>query len=263
MRDWNGKEVAFARSKGGVLVLANPMDNLISTGCSPWPAAEILQKLYKSPQVRAFYDDELEICKSGLGYYCDLQSLHSEDAITWSVFGTAAHSERHRMEGWLADFLGLLDIPDAMTSKAEIFLWRRIPHPDTLVSGGPEIDAGIITENAVIFCEAKWRSQVGRAQGKKKDKDQIQLRGEFLKEYGPRLHPGASEFAVVGLGLFPNSFTNTAPSDVLFRCTTWEDVCALPSHPLADEVRRYFHWKKEHTRLPHNRVKPAGYRNGN
>ena len=57
---------------------------------------------------------------------------------------------------------------------------RRIPHPDSLVPGGPEIDAGIISRNSVLFIEAKWQSQVGDKQGKEKDKDQIQLRGEFL-----------------------------------------------------------------------------------
>ena len=257
MRDWNGKEIACARSKGGVLVLAHPLDNLISTGCSPWPPPEILQKLCQSRQVRAFQGDQLTICKSGVGYYCDLQSLHSEDAITWSVFGTAARAQRRLFQVWLADLLKLLKISEASSEQPEIFLWRRIPHPDTLVSGGPEIDVGIITENALIFCEAKWQSQVGTAQGKKKDKDQIQLRGEFLKKYGVKLYPQAAVLAVVGLSLFPNSFLNTAPGDVLFRSATWEDVCSLPSHPYGDEVRRYFQWKKKNTKLANKRVEPT------
>jgi len=162
-----------------------------------------------------------------------------------------------KLQAWLADLLKLFDVSDASPEQAHIFLWRRIPHPDTLVSGGPEIDAGIITKNSLILCEAKWQYQVGTAQGKKKDKDQIQLRGEFLKKYGVRLFPRASVLAVVGLSLLPNSFTNTAPPDVLFRCATWEDVCSLSSHPHADEVRRYFHWKKENTKLANNRLEPT------
>ena len=155
----------------------------------------------------------------------------------------------------MAEFLRFFDIPWASAAEPHVFLWRRIPHPDTLVSGGPEIDAGIMTENALILCEAKWQSEVGTVQGKKKDKDQIQLRGEFLKQYGAKLFPRASVRAVVGLSLFHDSFTNTAPSDVLFRCATWEDVCSLPSHLHADEVRRYFCWKKENTRMANNRLK--------
>jgi hypothetical protein len=249
MRDWNGKEIESAISGGGVRVVAHPFDNLISTGCSPWPPPEVLQKLYQSRQVRAFDGDQLEICRSGIGYYTDLQSLHSEDAITWSVFGIAARAQQRQLQLWLADLFRLLDISEASPEQAEVFLWRRIPHPDTLVSGGPEIDAGIVTENALVFCEAKWQSKVDTAQGKKRDKDQIQLRGEFLKKFGERLFPRASVLAVAGVSLLPDSFTNTAPPDVLFRCATWEAVCSLPSHPHADEVRRYYQWKKENTRV--------------
>jgi len=150
IKDWNGKEIPLAVSKGGVRVVAHPFDNLIQTGCDPWPPSEIIQKLYESRQVRAFDGDQRAICESGLGYYCDLQSLNSEDAITWSVFGTVALSQKHLLEKWLGDLFHLLDLDDATTDKAEIFLWRRIPHPDTLVSGGPEIDFGIITRNTLL-----------------------------------------------------------------------------------------------------------------
>jgi hypothetical protein len=100
-----------------------------------------------------------------------IQSLHSEDAITWSVFGTIARAPQNIMETGLKDMFRLIDLPDADAYNAEIFLCRRIPHPDTLVSGGPEIDGGITTSNTVILGEAKWLSGIGAAQGKDKDKD--------------------------------------------------------------------------------------------
>jgi len=255
IKDWNGKEIAFAQSRGGVGVVAHPFDNLIQTGCTPWPPPEIIQKLYKSRQGQAFDNHQLAICESGLGYYCDLQSLNSEDAITWSVFGTVALSQKHLLEKWLVDLFHLLDLEDATTDKAEIFLWRRIPHPDTLVSGGPEIDFGIITRNTIVLGEAKWRSGVGTAQGKMKDKDQIQLRGEFLEKYGQHFFPTSSTRAVVCVSLLPNAFVNTVPSGITFRATTWEQVCSLPSHPYADEVQRYFNWKKENTIMTDSRQK--------
>jgi hypothetical protein len=34
IKDWNGKEIAFAQSRGGVGVVAHPFDNLIQTGCT-------------------------------------------------------------------------------------------------------------------------------------------------------------------------------------------------------------------------------------
>lgn len=248
MKNWNGTEIQSAQSKGGVQVVAHPLDNIISTGCLPWPTSEVLQKLYQSNHVSAFQGDQLEVCKSGVGYYCDLQSLHSEDAITWSVFGTVARANQAQKEKWVADLFEILDLREASSEHADIFLWRRIPHPDTLVPGGPEIDFGILTRNALVLGEAKWLSGVGIFQGKNKDKDQIRLRGEFLKEYGRRLFTSTSIHAVVGLSLFQDAFTNTAPSEVLFRAATWEEVCTLPSHPNADEVQRYFKWKKENTK---------------
>lgn len=150
---------------------------------------------------------------------------------------------------WLAELLTVLGLPGVQTEDAEIFLWRRIPHPDTLGPGGPEIDVGISTANALILVEAKWLSGVGAAQGKKKDKDQIQLRGEFLAKYAPRLFPNRSQFAVVGIGLSADSFADTTPEGVLFRSATWEVICSLTTHPLAEEVRRYFTWKRQHTRM--------------
>jgi len=248
MKDWNGKEIESAKSKGGVIVVSHPLDGLIYTGCSPWPTPEIVQKLYKSNQLRSFSEDQHAICTSGIKYYCDLQSLHSEDAITWSVFGTMGRVKITQREEWLADFFKLLDLPKASPNQSEIFLWRRIPHPDTLVSGGPEIDFGIITKNTVVFGEAKWKSQVKSSQGKRKNKDQIQLRGEWLIKYGTRLFPESSVHAVVGIGRFQNSFIDITPLGFLFRSVTWEDVCSIKSHPYAEEVQRYYKWKKEHTK---------------
>ena len=257
IKDWNGNEIACARSKGGVVVTSHPFDNLIRTGCHPWPPPELVQKLYQSRQVRAFSGDDHKTCTSGLAYYCDLQSLHSEDAITWSVFGTASRASQSDLEAWLVDLFRLLDLPKVQTGDSEVFLWRRIPHPDTLVSGGPEIDVGITTANAVIFTEAKWRSGVGARQGKAKDKDQIQLRVEFLQKYGRTVYPGRSVFVVVGISLMPGAFENMTPDGVDFRSTTWEDICSLSSHPIVDEVQRYYQWKKRNTKVV-NRLNPTG-----
>lgn len=94
MKDWNEQEIATAHSRGGVTVTTHPFDNLVRSGCSPWPPSEVVQKLYQSRQIRAFTGVDAKSCTSGLGFYCDLQSIHSEDAITWSVFGTVARSPR-------------------------------------------------------------------------------------------------------------------------------------------------------------------------
>jgi hypothetical protein len=67
-----------------------------------------------------------------------------------------------------------------------------LAHPDTLVSGGPEIDFGIHTDDVFLLGEAKWRSPLGEAQGVHRDKDQLTLRREFCQKYGPRLVPASA-----------------------------------------------------------------------
>lgn len=67
MLDWNGRAIPAARSKGGVKAVAHPFDNLIRTGIAAWPPPEIVQKLYKSRQSRAFEGKDLEIATSGMG----------------------------------------------------------------------------------------------------------------------------------------------------------------------------------------------------
>lgn len=241
--------IPLAHSKGGVKAVAHPFDNLIRTGIAAWPPPEIIQKLYKSRQSRAFEGKDLEIATSGLGYYCDLQSLHSEDAITWSVFGTISRAPQDVLETWLRDLFRLIDLPNADHGNAEIFLWRRIPHPDTLVSGGPEIDVGIVTSNTVILGEAKWLSGVGAKQGKARDKDQIRLRGEFLAKYGQAIFPNRIHNVVLGISLRPSAFKDTTPEGVDLRTTLWRDICSLPSHPLAMELSHYSKWKTLNARL--------------
>ncbi|HUU46291.1 MAG TPA: hypothetical protein VM118_11230 [Acidobacteriota bacterium] len=255
--DWNGDEIACAHSKGGVRVVAHPYDNLIRTGCRPWPPAEIVQKLYKSRHEGAFSDEDKKVLSKGLGYYCDLQSLHSEDAITWSVFGTAAGAPQPNLRAWLRDLCGILDLPTVQPDDAQIDLWRRVPHPDTLVSGGPEIDVSIFTTNTVILVEAKWKSSVARGQGKNRDKDQIQLRGEFFKKYGARIFPNQPNLIVAGIGLSSEGFTDTTPEGITFTSATWQQVCSLASHPHAKEVRQYYEWKKKNTKMDQERVGTA------
>jgi len=158
------------------------------------------------------------------------------------------------LEAWLVDLFNLTNLPEIQTEHADIFLWRRILHPDNLVPGGPEIDVGISTANSIILGEAKWRSGIGTAQGKERNKNQMQLRVEFLKKYGPKIYPTRPQRVVLGISLFPDVFGDATTEGIAFRSTTWEDICSLPSHPIAAEVQRYFKWKKDNSRMTNQRV---------
>jgi hypothetical protein len=251
--DWNGKKISALMSHGGVLALKNPFYNLISNNILPWPPPEIVQKLYISRHLRAFNDNDRSQLKEKLGYYSDLQSMHSEDALTWSVFGTIAHSEKEKQIAWVNDFLKLLNIKSSPTKHANIWLWRTTPHPDTSVSGGPEIDFGIQTTDTLVIGEAKWLSGVGQRQGKKKDKDQITLRKEFVEKYGNIIYPEISKFVILAIspygGLIHSSKVDLGRVNIYFRDLTWKEICDLKSHPWCDETKRYLNWKLKNSKM--------------
>jgi len=252
IEDWEGRPIEVARSRGGVLATVDVFQNLLRGSVSPWPPPEIVQKLYQSRQALAFEDTDRDLATQRLGFYCDLQSLHSEDAITWSVFGPPAYNSPAARCDFVGDLLRLVD-PNAKRPKtATISLWRRIPHPDTLVPGGPEIDFLIATEHAVVLGESKWGSPVSRDQGKDGKKDQITLRREFLARYGSTIFRSATQFIVLAVSRDGNVLNATmigaqTPS-VRVRELTWASVCQLTAHPFARELQAYLQWKQANSK---------------
>jgi hypothetical protein len=249
--NWQDESMEVARSSGGVLAAVDPWQNVISTGVRPWPAPELIQKIYQSRQLRAFSDDERRLATATLGFYSDLQSIHSEDAITWSVFGPVIYAGDRVLEAFVTDVLKVIGVPGT-AANAHIWLWRRLPHPDTLVSGGPEIDFGTQTDDVFLLGEAKWRSSVGAAQGVNRDKDQMTLRREFCEKYGRPLLPIVKHFVVLGVS-WKGGITNRTQSEAAGVCLyardcTWHALSGISSHPCQDELRRYLDWKIRNSR---------------
>ena len=246
IKDWRGNPIEVAKSKGGVLAVADPWNNVIRTGVRPWPAPELIQKIYQSRQVRAYIESELAMATVKLGFYSDLQSLHSEDAITWSIFGPVAYASPSIRSAFVKELLALLDVQGS-SSNASVWLWRRIPHPDDLGPGGPEIDFGIQTDEVFLLGEAKWRSSVAAAQGVSHNKDQMTLRREFCQKYGPQILPGVRRFIILGVspksGIVTRADIEIDGATLHIRDTTWEAVARISSHPCAGEVQKYLQWK--------------------
>jgi len=251
--NWKGERIQVVSSKGGTLAVVNPQDNLLHTITTLWPSPEITQKLYQSRQVRAFEGSVLAGATQTLGYYSDLQSLHSEDAMTWSMFGPLLHDHPATRSKYVDALFSLLGIPVSPTHTANIWLWRRVPHPDTLGLGGPEIDFGIHTEQVMLFGEAKWLSGEGQGQGKSREKSQITLRREFFEKYGSRVFPSASHYVVLGVslsgGMLPENTTDLGTAKLHLRDTTWDALCDLTPHPSRSELQAYLQWKKNHSKL--------------
>jgi hypothetical protein len=250
INDWRGRAIEIAESVGGVRAVVDPWDNVISTGVRPWPVPELIQKIYQSRQTRAFRDDQHVLATSRLGFYSDVQSIHSEDAITWSVFGPVIYAVAPVREAFVADLLRAIKVPGTATN-AHVWLWRRLPHPETLVSGGPEIDFGIQTDDVFVLGEAKWRSPIGVAQGVNRDKDQVILRREFCEKYGRRVLPTVRQFVVLAVswsgGVVSDAYGEADGVGLYTRDATWRDLVEIRSHPCADEVRQYLAWKAEYS----------------
>ena len=154
--DWNGRDIPSAASKGGVIVFVDPLDNLISTNIHPWPTHEIIKKHDQKSRLSDFDDANRVLATKKLGYCCYLQSINSEDALTWSVFGTVSYHDVQTKIVWVNDLFKLLGLSNCSPSHPSIFLWRRFPHAETLVPGGSEIDFGIITDDTM-----KWSTNSG------------------------------------------------------------------------------------------------------
>ncbi len=253
MLDWRGKEVETAESADGVVALANPFDNFIRPDGVPWPPPELVQKLYESRQLRAFRESDHKTLTQALNFYSDLQSLHSEDAITWSFFGPIVYATPEIRAKFALGLLRLIEVPSEPFSIANVWLWRRLLHPEKRVPGGPEIDFGLQTDEVFVIGEAKWLSSIGVGQGVGRNEDQITLRRKFCEEHAPRLLKPCRRFVVLGLSRLAGEIVQKSDDEVRgvaihTRNTTWKDIAGLDVHPLASEIRAYLAWKESHSR---------------
>jgi len=235
MKDWNGKEIRIEQSKRGKISVCDYKDNLIILPNSIWPHPDIVKKLYKSIHINAFDEHARFELSRKLGFYCDLQSLRSEDAITWSVFGTLQCFPKEKQVKFVNSLLARMKGVDKKLKVNDclIQLWTRIAHPDTLVSGGPELDVLIVGDKLVVFVESKWKAKIAKDQGKKRDKDQLQLRMEFLQKYGNRMFHEATDSLVLLVGL-------SRPQNHNCPFISWEEICNKTHHPLRKEVKSYY-----------------------
>jgi hypothetical protein len=204
---------------------------------------------------RARFRDEIRSRVSEkLGFYCDLQSLHSEDAITWSFFGplaTAGTVAAAEFLNWLCMKLGL---PWTENQRCEVDLWRRIVHPETKGMGGPELDFLLSGDQCVVLGEAKWFSGEGRSQGRTGEGRQMNYRRRFLNEFAPAIY-GERGRLLLGLVLDqPIEEERPAPlPGVETAALHWADLCAYENHPAAAEFAAYYDWKQEHMSAAYRR----------
>ena len=244
LKDWNDNEVSAVRSKGGVFAFPDFADNLLRLDRGAWPPPEVVQKLFKSEKLWAFPEEDQQILTSKLGYYCDLQSVHSEDAMQWSYFGPLVYgTEEQRVDfaRWLRSELAL-NCPEP--TRCSLAMWRRLPHPENGTPNGPELDLLVSTDSFTFLVESKWRSGEGRWQGLEGNATQVQLRQRFLARFGRALF-GDSVSGVIYV-ILDDSQRCTGDSRIQVPVTNlrWADLLRFQSHPRTAEVRRYYDWKR-------------------
>ena len=127
--NWKGNKISVARSKNGRIAVVDFRDNLIANALPgvviPFP---LLQKLVRSVHESQFSGSALNAVTKKLKFYADLQSLASEDIMTFSCLGPiwlAGPQEVARFADWLIREWGL---PLKKLGTAMMDFWRRLPH---------------------------------------------------------------------------------------------------------------------------------------
>ena len=257
MIDWNGKPVEVLRSRGsGVPYVTSWQRNVIRPGSHGWPPSLVKQVRDRTAQRSWFSAGDAAKLAEELGVVSMFQSLHSEDALTWSWFGTLALADpeaRVQTTQWLYDRLGLVA---SASRDVHIDQWMRVTHPHELNSpSGPEVDARVDDPGqALIYVEAKWRAALGsgKGAGDGEREDQIVLRRGSMRR-DPSLASDANRLYVV-LGV-SNDIADLTPYDdaaepalrrVEVRWLRWADLAECALHPHAEEFGRYLQWKQQH-----------------
>jgi hypothetical protein len=220
------------KSKGNSGAVINLTDNILVPNIKIWPPLEIVQKMYQSNHLKDFSEEYHKDLTKELGYYCDLYSIKSEDAITWSLFGYISNSEYEIQNNFYNEFLKNININEDKIVSIE--LWKRIPHPETKVSGGPEIDVILNGEKYCILIEVKWTSGIDKKQGKNKDKTQIELRNMFCNGIGKHIFKNKKCITVV--------VANENMENELF--ISWDKLSNFDTLPHKILFKEYLEWKR-------------------
>jgi hypothetical protein len=233
IKNWRNEDIRVEKTRNGKLSVCDYRDNLIIPSHLDFEKSDVSKKLIKSSHIRDFPPESQKELTKILGFYTDLQSLRSEDAITYSVFGTLHYYSLASQIDFIESMLKLMDV-NQKVSNLEISLWTRLPHPHTgIVSHGPEMDFIIKTDTLDILGESKWIHKISGNQGILDNLNQLQIREEVastnLEKNTIVLYVGRENINLQGN----------------FVSLTWDELCSKTSHP-NKEVYDYYLWKNRY-----------------
>lgn len=245
MKDWNSIDIEVIKNLSGKIFTLHPDQNLVKNGKGRWPPPEIsLKNQEKYCKTIDLHIDPEALKKSALGYYCEMQSLSSVSAITWSTFGTIAREPQEAIEKWLNEFFSKAGLKGIDTKDAQIFLWRQLPTNEKgKEKNRSEISVGISTANALILVLTCWVEDI-----KEEIAKQIASLDSFLCREESTLNMHTKETSMVGIS-YSKGFYNDikTPENCKFRQITWKEVCCLKERCNSDELKRYYDWKQKHS----------------
>jgi hypothetical protein len=225
-------QIIKSKWKSGAVV--DIYDNILIPELFNNPPVELISKLYQSNHLKDYDSKYHDILTKQLGFYCDLQSIKSEDAIVFSYFGYIKNQRHYFQKVWYDSFIKFLFGEANKDYLPSIDLWKRVPHPDTLVPGGPEIDVFIVGTKYYFLIECKWDSPIDSKQGKSGDKDQLQLRKEWIEKIGSKVYPNKTGHVLL--------VDREKKSDVGLTIT-WDELSEL-STTHKTLFKQYLEWKK-------------------
>jgi hypothetical protein len=177
------------------------------------------------------YHDELT---KELGYYCDLESIKSEDTITWSLFGYISKMEINIQNCFYNELLKTIGFDEDTVISIE--LWKTLPHPQKYNAKGPEIDVFILGKKYYILIECKWTSGIRKNQGVNENLTQIDIRNMFKDGIGKKLFPNKEGLVVL--------VANENIDNNLF--ISWDMLSNFKNIPHKETFKNYLEWKKRY-----------------
>jgi hypothetical protein len=261
IKGWDGRDIHGECSKGGQIFSALDWRELVLAVGGPYREAIERKARQPSRHGSAYAPAALNRLKERDGHYCSLQSINSEDTVTWSVFGA------HNMAPWVEDLFSLAFGSGTPPAPWKPHFWKRFPHPEKESADGPEPDMYFESCNGwSCAVEAKWlNTDLDKGQGYSGNKTQLEMRASFVKNQliiapSPSRYPPATNnsstfhryFRVLGDRYEP---TYGASELGNIQAATWEQIEALlrqRTEPAAAVVASYLRWRLD--KLPEKKM---------
>lgn len=250
VNDWNGKEIEVCYSANTqIFATLHPNQNIVSMRDNAFQSPELKRKYAISCEDSNFGKSSILSNRNwSLGYYCELQSILSPQAIAWSVFGSISHATSIVQRNWMMDFFSSINLEEPDVNDAQFFFWRKLLDAKKATKPSPEIDIMITTPNSLNMVLCYWNINASNTQTNL-IKERILELDECLYEMNPSHLANERTLNLIVI----DQNTHLQEADLQnqlnhkFSTTTWQTICNFKSHPSYREIQRYYDWKSKHS----------------